>query len=161
MKIISIDNQEINTDCLGCSIANKEISGIGGIIYESEYFIVSQDFEIPILGFMVISSKRHISNILDFSKAEFQDFTEILLKTRKALKQAVSINIVNIIQKESRSHFHLWFLPLYQWMEPFGDKLKGISEIIQYAKQNLKTEQNLKEILDYSSKIKDFINTKN
>jgi diadenosine tetraphosphate (Ap4A) HIT family hydrolase len=157
MKIISIDNQVFDIDCIGCSLANKTIVPYGSIIYESKYFIVSQDFEIPIPAFLVMSSKRHISSIADFSPDEFNDFSQLLIKTRKALKQIMPNTKITIIQKEDRPHFHLWFFPKFSWMDFFGNKLSGISEILEYSRKNLKTKTTLKEILDYNLKIKNFI----
>lgn len=158
MLITSIDGQTINSSCLACSIANKEITPYSGIIYESTNFIVSQDIEIPIPGFLIISSKKHIQSILDFSPEELQEFTQVLFKTRNSLKQVGLVDFISIIQKEIRPHFHLWLLPRLSWMEKFGDKLSSITEILEYARQNLKTEENLKIISDLNSKIKNFIN---
>lgn len=158
MKITSADNKTVNVDCIGCAIANKKITAPGGIIFESKYFIVCQDLEVPIPAFLVMTFKRHVSSIADFSKEEFNDFTQVLTKTRQALKQIMPNTTFTIVQKEDRPHFHLWFLPKFPWMDSYGKKLSGISEILEYARNNLKTESNLKEILDYSSKIKDFIN---
>ena len=161
MAIISVDGKTINSNCLACSIANKEISPYSGIIYETDNFIVSQDIEIPIPGFLIISSKRHFQSILDFSPEELQEFTQVLFKTRNALKQVALINFVTIIQKETRPHFHLWLLPKLTWMEKFGDKLNGISDILEYARQNLKTGENLAEISNLNSKIKNYLNKQN
>jgi len=154
MKIISAENKIIETECIGCSIKNKKIDSIGGVVFESKHFIVTQDIEIPIPAFMILSSKRHISSISDFSKEESQDFIKTLTKVRKVLKKNLSIDTVTLVQKEKRPHFHLWLFPHYKWMESFGDKLKDITDVIEYAKENMKTEENLKEILRSASKLR-------
>jgi len=161
MAITSVDGKTINSNCLACSIANKEITPYSGIIYETNNFIVSQDIEVPIPGFLIISSKKHIRSILDFSPEELQEFIQVLFKTRDALKKVASINSITIIQKEVRPHFHLWLLPKLPWMEKFGDKLNGISDILEYARQNLKTEENLTEISNLNSEIKNYFNKQN
>jgi len=161
MKIVSIDNQSIETNCMGCSLSKKEINPYGGILYESKHFIASQDIEIPIPGFIIISSKRHVSSIVDFSPEELQDFNQVLIKIRKAIKQADPNISITIIQKETRPHFHLWLFPKFDWMNSFGDKLSGISDILEYSRKNLKTETNLKEISNINQKIKNFLNPKN
>jgi len=158
MPITTIDDQIINTPCLACSIAKKEFSPFGGLIYESDNFFISQDIEVPIPGFLIISSKRHIKSILDFSPSELDEFSQILFKARNALKQIASIESITFIQKEIRPHFHLWLLPRLEWMSSFGDKLSGITEVLEYARQNLKTEENLAEISNLNSKIKNFMN---
>lgn len=156
MQITTVDNQFITTNCIGCSLAKGEIKPYGGIIYESKYFIVVSDIEVPIPGFIIISAKRHISSILDFSKEELNDFNNLLIQTRKAISQALPNIKISLIQKEIRSHFHFWFMPKLSWMEQFGDKLSGISEILEYSKKNLKTESNLKEILKINNQIKNY-----
>ena len=45
----------INNKCTGCSIAKGEI---GSIIYETKNFVINQDPEVPLKGFLVISSKK-------------------------------------------------------------------------------------------------------
>jgi len=157
MKVTLIDNQIVDTNCIGCSLVNKKITPHGGIIFESKYFIVAPDIEIPIPGFIIISSKRHVSSTMDFSPEELQDFNQVLIKTRKAIKQAYPNISITIIQKESRPHFHLWLFPKFDWMNSFGDKLSGISDILEYSRNNLKTEANLKKILETNAKIKSFI----
>ncbi|MFA5532076.1 MAG: hypothetical protein WDA13_00565 [Candidatus Shapirobacteria bacterium] len=156
MKIISIDNHTISTDCIGCSLARKEFDPYGGIIFESKYFIVAPDIEIPIPGFIIISSKRHISSILDFSQDELSDFNQLLTDTRKAIKQALPNITITMVQKENRPHFHIWFFPKFDWMEKFGEKLSGISELLVYSRKNLKKETNLKELLNVNLKIKNY-----
>ncbi|MPN63836.1 hypothetical protein SDC9_211602 [bioreactor metagenome] len=47
-------------------------------------------------------------------------------------------------------------MPKLAWMEQFSDKLSGISEILEYSKKNLKTEANLKEILNINLQIKNY-----
>ena len=49
-------NQLIEFDgCPGCAYANHEFSLPCGMAYENERFNMSQDWELPIPGFMVLS----------------------------------------------------------------------------------------------------------
>lgn len=156
MQITTVDNQFITTNCIGCSLAKGEIKPYGGVIYESKYFFVVSDIEVPISGFIIISSKRHVSSILDLSPEEIQDFNNLTLETRRVLSKVLPNIKFSLIQKEIRPHFHFWFMPKLAWMEQFSDKLSGISEILEYSKKNLKTEANLKEILNINLQIKNY-----
>lgn len=159
MLITTFDQQIVDTLCISCSIFKKEIIPFGGIIYESNYFLVSQDVEIPIPGFLVISPKRHLYSLLEFSSEELAEFNQILVKTRNALQQVASVNYITLIQKEINPHFHLWLFPKYDWMDKFNyNNLSGITRSLKYASQNLKTAANLKIISDLNSKIKNFMN---
>jgi diadenosine tetraphosphate (Ap4A) HIT family hydrolase len=160
MQIIAADNKIVDIDCIGCAIAQKEVLSFEELIYESNNFIVSQDFETPIPGFIILSTKRHINSILDFSKEETQEFMDVLIKIRQAIKEVPLIRNITLIQKEIRPHFHLWFFPSMDWMDEFGDKLESITKIIEYAKKNMKTEENLKEVKQIANNLKKYLKDK-
>ena len=58
------------TDCLGCALGDKSLIPPGGIIAETEHFILHQDPLVPIKGFLVINSKRHVQSIAELTEAE-------------------------------------------------------------------------------------------
>ena len=56
-------NEKIEfSGCPGCAYAKHEFALPCGMAYEDELFTLSQDWELPIEGFMVISPKRCIRN---------------------------------------------------------------------------------------------------
>ncbi len=59
MHITDFQNNRYTCDCLGCAIGAGEVSPPGGLICESEHFVVHQDPEVPVRGFLIIASKRH------------------------------------------------------------------------------------------------------
>ena len=63
-------SEAINKKCTGCNIVNKEIKPIGGIIYETENFLLFQDPELPIKGFLIVQAKKHVNSIIDFNEEE-------------------------------------------------------------------------------------------
>ncbi|MFH1505922.1 MAG: HIT domain-containing protein [archaeon] len=146
----SFDGKELNTDCIGCSLKDEPL-------YQTDSFEVRQDFETPIPGFLIISSKKHIKGIEDLSEEERIEFIELLYKARKALTTALNIEYVYIIQKEDtiveRSHFHFWLFPRYKWMDRFGGKIASVTEIIEYARENMKDK--VKEVKAAEKKIKE------
>ena len=46
--------------CAGCAYANHEFSIPCGIAYEKDGFTISQDWELPIEGFYIVSPIRHV-----------------------------------------------------------------------------------------------------
>ncbi len=72
--ITTADGRKVEVDCIACAISKNEVQILGGIIAESEYFQVSNDFEYPIPGFLIINSKRHVRGIGDFTEEEAADF---------------------------------------------------------------------------------------
>jgi hypothetical protein len=72
------------------------------------------------------------------------------------MKNTGYINEVTVIQEERSGHFHIWLLPRYNWMtDKFGNSLNSIREMMNYSKENLKTKDNIEEVLFVVSKLKD------
>ena len=129
------------------------------MIAESEYFVAEQDYEIPIPGFVILVSKRHLQSVDEFSEEEQQEFIKFLCRLRKTMREALDIDHVYIVQEEdtTTSHFHVWLFPRYSWMEKkFGSKIQSIKPIMEYAIDNMKSEDNLIKIDKTTQKLKQF-----
>ena len=142
-----MDN-EWNSDCIACEIGKCTIIPPGGIIMETENFFMQQDLEVPLKGFLIIASKKHIKSIAQLTLDEVTELTSLIHKSRLALNKISDINEVVIIQEERSNHFHVWLFPRYNWMnELFENSLTDIRKIMQYVKLNMKNEKNIKEVL--------------
>ena len=157
--IITADNKKFEVECIGCSIAKKEVDIIGGIIAETENFILANDFEYPIPGFLIIGSKKHIQNITEFTQAEYGEVMDLLFKARKGMLDILKIEQATIIQEEGTqgSHFHIWLFPWYDWMKEIGTGVSSVRQIMKYAKENNGTKDVLERIISESEKLRDFI----
>lgn len=148
MIVKDILENEWNCKCIGCSIGNRGITPPGEIIMSTENFVLHQDPEIPIKAFLIIASKKHIKSISELTCEESQELFGLVYRARMALKAIKDIKEVTIIQEERSGHFHLWLLPRYEWMdEKFKNSLSTVREILFYAKNNYKTEENIADIL--------------
>jgi diadenosine tetraphosphate (Ap4A) HIT family hydrolase len=156
MKIIDIYNNEYEIGCLGCSIVRSDFTPPGGLIYETDHFCVNQDCEIPIPGFLILSSKRHIQSVDEFNDEEKRDFIDILVKIRQALRKAVGFDRIDIIQVEhGEHHLHFWFFPMTEEIEKmFGFGVRAVKPAMEYAMKNWKTEERIKVVEDYIFKLK-------
>lgn len=140
--------KEWDCKCMGCAMGTGEITPPGGVIASTENFIIHQDPEIPIPGFLIIASKKHIYSISQLDPQEANELFALVYRARKALADVKGIREVTIIQEERSRHFHLWLLPRYDWMlEGFDNSLSTIRGILAFAKENYKTEENIAEIL--------------
>lgn len=159
-KLVSADNQKVNVECIGCAQAKGEIEIVGGFVLETDLFTLSQDFEIPIPGFMILVSKRHFRNITQLTDAERSEFIDILIRSRRAMSEALNINEVTIVQEEKSetSHFHIWLFPWYDWMKEIGNGLSSIKQLMEYSRNNQKTKENLTRVRNASKKIKNYLN---
>lgn len=156
VKIVSADGVEKDVDCIGCALQNGEIECVGEKIAETENFDVQQDYEIPIPGFMILASKKHLKGIEDFSEGERKEFIEFLYKIRKAMTDVLKVEYVYIIQEEDSidhgSHFHVWLFPRYDWMKEKG--IKHVRDIMEYARNEMKTKENLAIVKEKTIEIK-------
>lgn len=156
MIVKDIFGKEWDCKCIGCSIGNGEIIPPGEIIKSTENFVLHQDPEIPIKAFLIIASKKHIKSISELTCKESQELFDLVYRARMALKSIEDIKEVAIIQEERSKHFHLWLLPRYEWMdEKYNNSLSTVREILSYAKENLKTKENITDILETLSIIRD------
>ena len=159
MKRTDILGNDFDVDCIGCALVNKTLVPVGEIIKETENFILHQDPEIPIKGFLIIASKQHIKSITQLTKPQALEFFELCYDARNALLSFDEIIECVLLQEERSSHFHFWLLPKYKWMNDlFENSLTSIRVILKYAKENLKTTQNIKEIENCVHRLKELIN---
>ncbi len=163
IKITGHKGRTKKIPCLGCAIQKGEVEPPGGSITTSKYFNAHQDYEIPIPGFIIISSRRHIQSIDEFTDNEQQDFIKFLCHMRSALRQVLGVKTVYLIQKEDTPHhFHIWLFPRQDWMKKkFGRKIASVSLVAEFAKKKLNTKKNLTKVNEAKRKLKKFfINNK-
>jgi diadenosine tetraphosphate (Ap4A) HIT family hydrolase len=109
-------------DCMGCAIARQEIVVPGGFIRRSRHFCVHQDPLLPLPGFLVIASRRHIRSLDEMSAAEYAEFSGLLGRAQAAIKKITRVEHLTIVQEEHSGHFHLWFFPwLPEVIRKFGE----------------------------------------
>lgn len=146
--------------CIGCACteAGKDVPGY---IIETELFHAHQDQEVPIPGFVILSTKRHIESISDFTDAEASEFIALARRIRQAQREVLDIENVYLIQEEDTvDHFHLWMLPRYGWMkdeEKFGRKVGSARNVLKYARENMKTPENIALVKESANRLRDFL----
>lgn len=159
-EIIDITGKKKAVSCLGCAIAKGKVESPGGSITTTRYFDAQQDFEIPIPGFVILASKRHVQSIDEFTAAEREDFINFLCLIRKGMREALRIETVYVVQEEDTAHhFYVWLFPRYKWMQKqFGTKIQSVRPIMEYAREYMKTNQNLKEVEEATKKLREYFN---
>lgn len=158
-KVKNIFGEEIIFECMGCDIANHKLIPSGEYVYEDDFINISADPEIPITGFMVLGVNKHIKSMNDMTRFERNNIIKLLNKTIKVIKKTNIAQEVLIIQEEKASHFHIWIVPVHDWMEAFGKSVTNIKEIINYSKKNFNEEKKI-ELLKAIEKIKFEFNKK-
>jgi diadenosine tetraphosphate (Ap4A) HIT family hydrolase len=117
---------------MGCAISDGSMSVPGGFVYRTHYFCVHQDPLIPLPGFLVIASTRHIQSIAEMEETGYGEFTRLIKDSHTAIKEVTRVEYLTLVQEESSSHFHLWFFPWAQELiERYGNpSLSKIREIM-------------------------------
>ncbi len=128
-------------------------------VISTRNFEVSQDWEVPILGFFILSPKRKMRSISEFNDDEAIEFIMLLREVRKRMKDVLGIEDVYFFQNEDTEHnFHVWIFPRHKWMERFGRGISSVKPIMDYAKENMATDKVIKEIKKSVKEVKKFMN---
>ena len=142
-SMISYRNEIINFSwCPWCAYTKHEFSLPCGIIYENQNFILSQDRELPIIGFFVISPKKHIENFDKLTTEERNEMFWIINNTIKILRENNICNEFNVIfEEKQKRHFHVWIMPRHERMLKICNNItQNIGLIFDYAKKNFRNE---------------------
>ena len=150
MKFIDLLGNEIEFECLGCDVARHKLIPPGGYVYEDDFINVSADPEIPIPGFVVLGIKKHVRTMNELSKEERYRIIDILNLTIENIKECEIANKVLVIQEERSRHFHIWIVPIHEWMKEYGESVKNIDKFIEHSKEifNEKIKEELLEDVD-------------
>jgi len=155
---VDVLGNEWNYECMGCAIRDKEIVPPGGIIYDGKYCILASDPEVPIPGFLVINSKKHIKSFSELGEAERHEIVDVLYKAENALKKLNVSNEFTVVQEERSSHLHVWIFPNYDWMATeFGKGISYLRDISAYAKEN-SNDDNVKNVLMVVEEVRKILN---
>lgn len=147
-----------NYECMSCSICNREIIPPGDIIYEGNYCILASDPEVPIPGFLIINSKKHVNSFSKLEEDERHEIIDVLCETEKALKELNVCKEFTIVQEERTKHLHIWIFPNYDWMtEKFGKGVSHLRDISTYATENANPDT-IEEVLKVVEKVRNILN---
>lgn len=158
--MINYANERVDYEgCPACAFANHEFTLPCGMAYENEKFTLSQDWELPIAGFFVVSPKKCIEKFEDLDYQEKIEIFEIVDRTIKVLRENNVCDRFNVIFEEKENvHFHIWIMPRHDWMTMFGGIVKNIGQIFEYAKSTMRTKENYDRINEISLIVKNEFN---
>ena len=148
---------EIKSECVGCAIVRGEVKLPGGIIYDGESIILAADPEIPIPGFLIITSKRHIQSFAELTVDERTEIGNTIAIAERAIKELKIAETVTLVQEERSKHFHIWIFPNQEWMlEKYGYGLQYLREINAYARENASDEDVIR-VIKVAEEIKEYM----
>lgn len=147
--MINYANQEVHfTGCPCCAYARHEFELPCGMAYENDRFTLSQDWELPIPGFFIVSPKRCIDTLSGLTKKERDEMFEIVDRTIRILRNHKVCDRFNVLfeEKENR-HLHIWIMPRHEWMQEVAPYITDqLGAVLDYALEHMKTEETYKQI---------------
>ena len=147
--MVNYANQEVRFNgCPGCAYARHEFELPCGMAFENERFTLSQDWELPIPGFFIVSPKRCVDVLSALTKEERDEMFEIVDRTIRILKKNQVCEHFNVLfeEKEGR-HLHVWIMPRQDWMKDVAPYITDqLGAVLDYALEHMKTEENYKKI---------------
>jgi len=126
-------------------------------IYMDEDICISQDASYALPGFYIISLRNHYRNITELNYELFEKINFWVYEIRKAMKEVLNIEYVNVYYEEKTSksaNVHYWLMPV-KTQEKIAPKLHYLY-LKEYLEQ-FKLTENRKQIEDYNVKIKKYI----
>ena len=161
--MLNYANQKIIFNgCPACAYKNHEFELPCGMAYENDYFTLSQDWELPIVGFFIVSPKRHIEKLEELSNDERNEMFDIVNETIKVLRENDICDRFDFIfeEKENR-HFHIWIMPRHKWMKELNSSIiDNIGIIFDYAKSHFRNKNTYEEINETTNILKEHFNKK-
>jgi diadenosine tetraphosphate (Ap4A) HIT family hydrolase len=124
-------------------------------VLKTKLIDIHQDWEVPIPAFFIISLNRKVRTFAEFNDQELWEFIKYLQILRKGMQEILKIEDVYFFQNEDTEHgFHFWVFPRFAWMEKFGIKIQSVRPIMEFAKENLISEEKIKEVEVVAEKMK-------
>lgn len=156
-----LQNVLVTNGCLGCAIGNGRAVPPGGLIKKTGNFVLHQDPETPIEGFLILAAKSHIKSITELSPSERHELIDLMSQAASAVKELEISEEITILQEERSSHLHFWLLPRFPWMDPLLQTPSGYRGILAYAKANFTDPVNTQKLLDTVERLKRNLGTIN
>ena len=140
-------NDIIYVGCPACEYAKHKFEVPCGMVYEDKYLTVTQDWELPIPGMMIVSPKRHVEYLSELTPIERNHVFSVVNDVIIILRREGFVSGANVIFEEKKDrHLHVWILPRDGWKERGVDPTKDIRELQRFAIENMKTVENITKI---------------
>ncbi len=142
--------------CLSCDI----ISGLHNcdLIIENEHFNAHQDVAYPVLGLVIVASKRHFKALDDMSDEESLSLIQLMKTIRSAQRKVLGIDVVYYFYNEDTGHhFNMWMVPRHPWMSQFGKSVESVRPSLFFARDNMAETSNLRKVAEANDLLREHL----
>lgn len=144
----------MENNCLTCQYNNGSIVAPGGWIKEYNHWILEHINEpIPVLGWLVLKTKRHTEGIIGMNDDEAKELGEILNvvpKLQKEICNAGQVYIICFTELVAHLHFHL--IPRHINETRKGPELFSLVDVVKKDKTKAISIVKSKEISELFKK---------
>jgi len=139
----------MKNDCLTCIFNQDASKAPGGRIKEYEYWILEHINEpIPVLGWLVLKTKRHTEGVVGLNKNEAKELGHILHVVPKALKKIVQAENIHIISmNELVKHIHIHIIPRCK-KDEVDSSIISLMDKVKENKDLAKNTEDAKKIVE-------------
>lgn len=134
-------------NCLTCQYNRNPEKSPGGWVKEYQYWILEHINEpIPVLGWLVLKTKRHTEGITGMNGDEAKELGEILNIVPKSQKEICNSSQVYVVCfTELISHLHIHLIPRHINETKKGPELFGlIDEVRQDSSKAISVQESIK-----------------
>lgn len=157
MKFTTVFGEEIDTKCAGCVVMDNS-KFKDGRIYQSKLWDLSQDFETPYPGMVVISPMRHVSNYMDLTKEELDELHDLTVKCKKAFIKIFDCHkMAYMFYEKPDGHVHFVIIPLHGLVE-ITDKYSVLGDLIKRTPELKKDSKNMERVFDTIDRLRIYFN---
>ena len=155
MKLTTFWGENLNPDCIGCYVGD-ETNFQQGRICQTKFWNLGQDIEIAYPGMLVFSPLRHIFSFDDLTPEEFQEWQQLMIKSKQAIREIFGCEKVAYAFYESANlHIHFIIIPLHGEVK-VQDKYAIIRELMDRADELRENQQNLKRVFEVLAKMRQY-----
>jgi diadenosine tetraphosphate (Ap4A) HIT family hydrolase len=114
--------------CLACDVLEGRIQPPGGVIHESEHWVVDHSISpVRLKGWLVAKPRRHVEDFGDLTPEEAASFGPLTRSATAAVRDALGTERVYVCSfGEEWRHVHVHIVPRYSGMEPLSWELLGL-----------------------------------
>ncbi len=155
MQFTTVFGEFIDTPCAGCVVMD-ETKFKEGRIYQTKLWDLSQDFETPYPGMVVISPMRHVSNYMDLAEEELKELHLLTIHCKKAISAIFDCQkVAYMFYEKPNGHVHFVIIPLHGLVH-VEDKYSVLGELIAKTPQLRDDKENMQKVVKAIDSLREY-----
>ncbi len=157
-EVTLADGRRVTVECLSCALVEGVMEPAGGVVCESRYFHAHQDVAYPVPGLVIVAAKRYYKALDEMTEEESHDLIRTVRLIRRAQREALGVGAVYYFYNEDTTHhFHLWMVPRYEWMRPFGRSVESLRPALLHAREQMSDPKSVGEVWRAAERLREYL----